>query len=1020
MSRVNPSENAEDVTQAPSLLVSPGADNAVSMALDFDPLNFEFKETTSKSTVTKVEYSQVEETSSNLVNLDMFDPLAPVSQDLGDNLSEEEQIIDKITYSADEGLNSKQDFHTGFGSSIPPDSLDNFESCQESENAPPQIMTLATEETIVFTDTDGSVTTRITTTSSTSVIEEDKQFVENEQADGFQVETSDTLQADPRLLEAVSDRDTNLPYKARSSSSISSESSVEIGETDTEVLYSGDMIGERVQKEQEMEDLQVLGVERENIEQKKDFEEADQVKKEESMISVAKLKTTYTSGAEEGSIQPGSKEKVETGVNLESLKSTYVQHVQEGKVSPTRDAITTGINVKSLSTSFSCQQEDTSRDSDVIDTGVSVSQLKSNLTDQQEDSIEKEPLEEVKPSVDRAKVAQTFSQSQQEEQEVLCKVCGKHVYLMDKIMAVKSAFHKSCFRCKECGKSLNVDTYSSHGGEIYCKPHHKQLFQPKVNVEDISGDVGQIEERTVEDLDNIRSRFESLPQEEFRPISTDHAASVNRTESIQARMAKYQSAVGKSCHDGDKSTSSEDEDDAATRVKSEEIKELSNFRETIGAGRSEIMRAAYERACKEASSGSPTRGETVTLGGEVKAVNIKEKFEKGALDQEKNEKLERARREKEEDLSIVNETRDSVAEARTLFKQFDTVNTTTTLPVPGRPSHGETTKRSRELVIGGNTACTIGEVVKCSEPGAKEQVELEAAELQERFNYFENYNKLKSQPKYVPDDEVPRDPKVIRASDVQEEVMGTDTAKRMLDKFKQLENQGAGLSAQSVAKPVRKITPPGETLQMVEKHEPSPEPYHDPDIIRCTYKVEDDMTWKADQAKSLKAKFEHWDTEVERESKVTDEGLPESDTTKNLRAKFEAIRAESTKTVDKPQPKGKKFTELGIRSGEDCDLCGKKLYPMERMEASSFKFHKNCFRCSHCNSMLRLDNYTINSRKFYCTPHFKQFFKSKGSYEDGFIDNSKKESNENGDASDYTDGDTPGVHQVTVNQEVAA
>ncbi|XP_013794026.1 uncharacterized protein LOC106478060 isoform X2 [Limulus polyphemus] len=977
MSTMNPQEDVGDgVTQAPPVLKSPGADNAAGMALDFDPLSFEFKETTSNSTVTKVEYSQTVETSSNLVNLDMFDPLAPVSQEPGDNFLPEEELRKEKTYSAEEGLNFQQGFDADLENSIPPDSLDNFESCQESENVPPQIMSSATKQITVFTDADGSVTTRVTTTSSTSEIEEDKQYVENKQ------ETNDTLQADPRPLEAYSDRDTNLAHKAHSSSSISSESSVEIGETDTEVQYSGDMVGERV----EMEDLQVLGVEGESTGQKEDFKEADQVTQEENIISVAKLKTTYTSGAEEGAIQPGTKEKVETGVNL-----------------------------KSLSTSFSSQQgDDTSRDSEVIDTGISVSQLKSNLTDQQEDSVEKEPLEEVKPSVDRAKVTQTFNQSQQEEQEVLCKVCGKHVYLMDKIMAVKSAFHKSCFRCKECGKSLNVDTYSSHGGEIYCKPHHKQLFQPKVNIEDTSGDVGETEERTVEDLDNIRSRFESPQQEEFRPISMDHTASVKRTESIQARMAKYQSAVGKSCHDGDKSTSSEDEDDTAARVKNVEIKE------TIGAGRSEIMRAAYERACKEASSGSPTRGETVTLGGEVKAVNIKEKFEKGALDLEKNEKMERARREKEEDLSIVNETRDSVAEARTLFKQFDTVNTTTTFPLPGRPSLGET-KRSRELTIGGNTTYTIGEVVKCSEPGAKEQVELEPAELQERFKYFENYKESKPQAKYVPDDdEVPRDPKVIRASDVQEEVMVTDTAKRMLDKFKQLENQGAGLSAQSVAKPVRKITPPRETLQMVEKHEPSPEPDHDPDVIRCTYKVEDDMTWKADQAKSLKAKFEHWDTEVERESKVTDdEGLPESDTTKNLRAKFEAIRAESTKIVDKPQPRGKKFAELGLRSGEDCDLCGKKLYPMERMEASSFKFHKNCFRCSHCNSMLRLDNYTINSRKFYCTPHFKQFFKSKGSYEDGFIDNNKKETNENGDASDYTDGDTPDMQQVTVNQEVA-
>ena len=71
---------------------------------------------------------------------------------------------------------------------------------------------------------------------------------------------------------------------------------------------------------------------------------------------------------------------------------------------------------------------------------------------------------------------------------------------MEQIKAVKSVFHKSCFRCAECNKQLkylfvndnnivlnsnsnftffSVDSYSSHEGIIYCKPHFKQLFQPK-------------------------------------------------------------------------------------------------------------------------------------------------------------------------------------------------------------------------------------------------------------------------------------------------------------------------------------------------------------------------------------------------------------------------------------------------------------------------------------------------------------------------------------------------------------
>ena len=40
-------------------------------------------------------------------------------------------------------------------------------------------------------------------------------------------------------------------------------------------------------------------------------------------------------------------------------------------------------------------------------------------------------------------------------------------------------------RCKECNKLLTLDTYASHQGVIYCKPHHKDLFKPKaVSVEE--------------------------------------------------------------------------------------------------------------------------------------------------------------------------------------------------------------------------------------------------------------------------------------------------------------------------------------------------------------------------------------------------------------------------------------------------------------------------------------------------------------------------------------------------------
>lgn len=71
----------------------------------------------------------------------------------------------------------------------------------------------------------------------------------------------------------------------------------------------------------------------------------------------------------------------------------------------------------------------------------------------------------------------------------ICKVCGKEPYVVERIVAEKSWWCKNCFRCKSCNKSLNLDTYASHQGVIYCKPHHKELFQPKPVIMDLTEEI---------------------------------------------------------------------------------------------------------------------------------------------------------------------------------------------------------------------------------------------------------------------------------------------------------------------------------------------------------------------------------------------------------------------------------------------------------------------------------------------------------------------------------------------------
>jgi len=67
-----------------------------------------------------------------------------------------------------------------------------------------------------------------------------------------------------------------------------------------------------------------------------------------------------------------------------------------------------------------------------------------------------------------------------------------------------------------------------------------------------------------------------------------------------------------------------------------------------------------------------------------------------------------------------------------------------------------------------------------------------------------------------------------------------------------------------------------------------------------------------------------------------------------------------------------------------CGLCDKKVYIMEKMEADGKMYHKLCFRCSVCKCVLRLDAFTFHHGALYCKNHFKQLFKIKGNYDEGF------------------------------------
>lgn len=67
-----------------------------------------------------------------------------------------------------------------------------------------------------------------------------------------------------------------------------------------------------------------------------------------------------------------------------------------------------------------------------------------------------------------------------------------------------------------------------------------------------------------------------------------------------------------------------------------------------------------------------------------------------------------------------------------------------------------------------------------------------------------------------------------------------------------------------------------------------------------------------------------------------------------------------------------------------CDSCSKPVYLVEQLTLDGKTFHKTCLKCAHCKATLKMGNLASMEGVYYCKPHFKQLFKTKGNYSEGF------------------------------------
>ncbi|XP_046409993.1 uncharacterized protein LOC124174678 isoform X10 [Neodiprion fabricii] len=848
-------------------------------------------------------------------------------------------------------------------------------------------------------------------------------------------------------------------------------------------------------------------------------------------IDGSNMRTKISSNYVEKVEQPADEDEL-SNVNVKTLTQSYVSETNRTELqekSSVKEIIATGVSIKQLCRSFGdlsnmsdaevdtfAQEDHEMPESDekaksmgdlrlfdkertelakdaIIFNGVSVKALKSSFN--KFDALSKKPVLHVR-SVDAGKVQQQFnSVGQNGEPNPNCRSCGKVVFQMEQTKAEGLIWHKNCFRCNQCSKQLSVDNYQSHEATLYCKPHFKELFQPKPVEEsdqpirprkpeliirenqpkELPPDVVRASDKPdlgLEELSalNVKSRFQVFEKTGVETNDIERSPSqvaVKRAPSILSKLAKFQAkgmdiGVADESLNGipyEESSESGEEEEETDEVDNEIIKakrstrerpmsfskmddmknrwestsqqgrresqrearkeEIAGIRSRLFMGKQGKMKELYQQAVAESERVTKINAaeEIQEIQQSAHARSIKERFERGepiaANNDENSEEKFKHQDRAEEDVIAAGISKKS----RSLFLELDATAAKTARPVTPKTST-ETTRRIRDAFVGRQVS---DDVIRSTDTA--EEVRAETSDISNKFKFFEAYKAPEKQRRQFritpprdgqvkmesPEREIYRDPEVIRADDRVNEVVHTDTARKMLSIFRQMEEKASKEDLPDGPKPLKRFTPPpedkfakptasesedeedeeGEESEGVESGED-----RDPNYVRASDKVEDEFLKQAQnaaRAKTLRAKFEQWETTDE---KVTSHHVAEMEiaqgagdqssieSASSLRARFESLGSQTPEVPRTAKVKVNRFVE--IQTTEVCESCEKKVYPLEKVETNNKIFHKQCFRCLQCNCILRMDTFTLNNGKLYCIFHFKQLFITRGNYDEGF------------------------------------
>ncbi|XP_076066324.1 uncharacterized protein LOC143039888 [Oratosquilla oratoria] len=387
----------------------------------------------------------------------------------------------------------------------------------------------------------------------------------------------------------------------------------------------------------------------------------------------------------------GLKEPIYTGVSVAQLKRSYCDLARTQAPSlksppKTPDLQWVEGSVQRMCAAFSTPPPPSPQPSSSpsqrrrIITGVNVAHMKAAYN--RDDLYEKHVGPRIR-SFDASKMKSKFEKPKAPSQlSSDCRMCGKQVFQMEKIVAEKATWHKNCFRCKECNKNLTLETYQSHEGTLYCKPHFKELFRPKAVVEDeatarkdrlsrrprmivlesqpeeLPDDVVRASDKPdygLEELQtNVRAKFamfETASKEEeqakLEPVS------VRRSQSLLNRVARFQrgesgeeygvenSELGEYDEDEDDEEEEEEEFDDENADPDIVRPKKKKKERPVSIGNMGDLKAAWETKNRREEMAQNRKEELAKFRQMLcagKNLTLKEMFESGAVDGEKMDK----------------------------------------------------------------------------------------------------------------------------------------------------------------------------------------------------------------------------------------------------------------------------------------------------------------------------------------------------------------------------------------------